>query len=114
MCLASSTPLVYLLRNPRIYHATGDGILILLKKASKTLRHLDIVAEEFTGSWVSVVCWIMDNLPELTYLRLLLLSDDITSASFSGAVELEGSYEIQSGLQKLLQEENLREEEEDF
>lgn len=47
----------------------------------------------------------MDNLPELTYLRLLLLYDDITSASFSGAVELEGSYEIQSGLAQLLQEE---------
>lgn len=36
-----------------IDHATGDGVLILLKKASKTSRHLDIVAEEFTGSWVS-------------------------------------------------------------
>lgn len=96
-----------------IDHATGDGILIVLKKASKTLRHLDIIAEEFTGSWVSVVCWIMDNLPELTYLRLLLLPN-MTSTSFSGAVELEGSYEIQSGLQKLLQEEKLREEEEDF
>ncbi|THX40266.1 hypothetical protein D6D10_03655 [Aureobasidium pullulans] len=95
-------------------HATGDGILILLKKASKTLRHLDIIAEEFTGSWGSVVCCIMDNLPELTYLKLLLLPDDIPFASFSGTIELEGSYEIQSGLQKLLQEEKLREEEEDF
>ncbi|TIA50587.1 hypothetical protein D6C77_09177 [Aureobasidium pullulans] len=91
-------------------HATGDGILILLKKASKTLRHLDINAEEFTGSWVSVVCWIMDNLPELTYFRLLLLPD-MTSTSFPGALELKGSYEIQSGLAKLLQEEKSTDEE---
>ncbi|THV67969.1 hypothetical protein D6D28_07075 [Aureobasidium pullulans] len=91
-------------------HATGDGILILLKKASKTLRHLDIIAEEFTGSWVSVVCWIMDNLPELTYFRLLLLPDT-TSTSFPGALELKGSYEIQSGLAKLLQEEKSTDEE---
>ncbi|THV83253.1 hypothetical protein D6D26_10197 [Aureobasidium pullulans] len=91
-------------------HATGDGILILLKKASKTLRHLDIIAEEFTDSWVSVVCWIMDNLPELTYFRLLLLPDT-TSTSFPGALELKGSYEIQSGLAKLLQEEKSTDEE---